>query len=888
MNLLSNLKTEYSPSTWMTDLSYFLAPLKLHLLSLPSTHNSGIDKKAVSGIEEGWTACQNDTFLFQLLQGARVLDIRLKHGIEGIFFSHNGALSKRTISRLIDDCNNFFRQDYATKKNEIVILNFHDFDSFTERDYLDVFQQLINGFTGTNGTVKILPRAARHLTLAEIQSNYPGCNIIIAAYQFGIHPECWNNIPHYKIGKEAPSINELDAFIDKHTIELYKPDMWSLQVINTSTTYGPLNLSGYTNNKLQPDKKTLIHSNIVNVDFFEKTPIVFFCIQANIHKGERALDKTPPSPPEFDHAFYVRPWMTCFFSFKESTDNYAVTHHTYTIDDGQEVKIENQYTELQKIELKLMPDTCYKLKVYGVDFAGNYSAPLIHTLRTSDPLTVEEKPVTPGITGTQRYDKFACAIYWAQGQRVDCFEVQVFEEMGIVDGVPIREPLQTKIVSRWANGTYFENLPSYDAYQIAVRAINSYEIYGDYSIRRVEAYRPITSPPTAPSKLQYTYNPVTQTVYISYIEGEARSGTVFHTLLIETRIELHQETIYGSNFTFPLPLSLDFTLTLYCTDQDNNQSTAVYLTGNTRENGGYTPEPIGYQKVTRESLTSGSTTWSGSRDIVKYKIHLYDTQDVEDGTANREGTIIGPPINEVFYSGSELKYTFYDLTPQKPYHVFVWGVNAYGTEGWRSYTNNTFMHAEHNSDQENPTPPLHLTATYSTRNGNLLVFFNLSSDNVGIDHYIVNINGVETRKIAYPLLRFHTLTHPLKKNIPYTVSVYAVDMSGNRSSTVDVSGDTSDKDTQNLPPTNSYVGLAQRKDDNTAQLTWTYIHHARYIIVMYYLVKENEEIQLPLIHIPGHFTGVDLRNIQPDKKYKVAVVGVNSYGALGQPRFITF
>ena len=81
MNLLSDLKADCSPSTWMTDLSYFLAPLKLHLLSLPSTHNSGMDKKTVSGIEEGWTACQNDTFLFQLLQGARVLDVRLKHGI---------------------------------------------------------------------------------------------------------------------------------------------------------------------------------------------------------------------------------------------------------------------------------------------------------------------------------------------------------------------------------------------------------------------------------------------------------------------------------------------------------------------------------------------------------------------------------------------------------------------------------------------------------------------------------------------------------------------------------------------------------------------------------------------------------------------------------------
>lgn len=92
-------------------------------------------------------------------------------------------------------------------------------------------------------------------------------------------------------------MNELDAFIDKHTIELFKPDMWSLQVTNTSATYAPLNLSGFTNNKLHPDEKTLINSNIVNVDFLEKTPIVFNCIQANIYKGERARDTTPPPLP---------------------------------------------------------------------------------------------------------------------------------------------------------------------------------------------------------------------------------------------------------------------------------------------------------------------------------------------------------------------------------------------------------------------------------------------------------------------------------------------------------------------------------------------------------------------------------------------------------------
>lgn len=109
-------KTEYTLSTWMTDLSHIIAPLKLNIMSLPSTHNAGMDKKATSGIEEGWIACQNDTFLFQLSNGIRVFDIRLKHAIEGIFFSHNGWTSTRTISKLIADCNQFFNVDYASKK----------------------------------------------------------------------------------------------------------------------------------------------------------------------------------------------------------------------------------------------------------------------------------------------------------------------------------------------------------------------------------------------------------------------------------------------------------------------------------------------------------------------------------------------------------------------------------------------------------------------------------------------------------------------------------------------------------------------------------------------------------------------------------------------------
>ena len=173
-------------------------------------------------------------------------------------------------------------------------------------------------------------------------------------------------------------------------------------------------------------------------------------------------------------------------------------------------------------------------------------------------------------------------------------------------------------------------------------------------------------------------------------------------------------------------------------------------------------------------------------------------------------------------------------------------------------------------------------------NGNLLVFFNLSSDNNKVDHYIVTINDSVIRKNASPILGFHSITHPLQRNIPYTVSVYAVDPDNNRSSVVSIHGTTSDEDTQDSPPTDSYVLQAKRTENNTAQLTWGYIHNARYLCIAYYLITENGEIAQPLVHTAGKSIGVDLHNIQPDKKYKVAVIGVNSYGNTGTLKFIEF
>ncbi|MQT71377.1 hypothetical protein GHO43_25655, partial [Pseudomonas sp. FSL R10-0071] len=78
---------DYNLSTWMTDLGIKLDKLKPHQLTLPSTHNAGMDKKGIGGPVEGWIACQNDTFPFQIAQGARVFDLRVNARV------YNGTLS---------------------------------------------------------------------------------------------------------------------------------------------------------------------------------------------------------------------------------------------------------------------------------------------------------------------------------------------------------------------------------------------------------------------------------------------------------------------------------------------------------------------------------------------------------------------------------------------------------------------------------------------------------------------------------------------------------------------------------------------------------------------------------------------------------------------------
>ena len=884
MKKSSNRTPKYNLSTWMTDLGRDLDGLKLHQLTLPSTHNAGMDKKGIDGVEEGWIACQNDTFSFQLAQGVRVFDLRFVAEVIStlttFYFHHNGRKSKRTLESLLGDFTRFIKDNYESKKNEILILNFHELTSFQEgetNDYTYFLSRLKSVFSGVAGNPKILPRQAGNLTLGEIRTQYPGYNIILASNKLGSDPLVWDDIPHDWIGQDYPSEQEIDIFIDKNTIESYKQKLRSLQVVRYEFLYGAIHMGDYINEKFKPNSKALINSNIINVDFFESSSIVPYCISANQFKADRLNDKVPPSQPTLHDTFWHGSWKTYFVEFNESTDNFGVDHYLYTLNGGEENKFNNQYTHRQRLELKLAPDAEYELKLYAVDMAGNRSEPMVKTLKAFDQPTGPGKPTSPTIEFTERTDKYTCGVLFQPSHyNVDHHVIEVYAENAIVDGNPVGKPVLSTTNSRWASGTLFDNLPNYDAYQIVVYAVNSFDLRSDYSIKRVAGYIPTNIPPTAPSNLKTAYDPINQQLKVTFTGGEAHVGIATHTLIVKTDIENNYEPFYSDN-TVQIDRSLDYTLTLYATDQDDNQSVSITLTGNTKENGQYSPTDIREQTVLRKELTIGSTTWKGDINIAQYKIHLYDTKDVEGGESGEDGKIIGEPLQEVFYSGSELTYTFENLIPLKEYYVFVWGINAYGTEGGRAYnTNYTFMHGDPAWDQEYPTVPSNLLAIYTTWSGYLSVTWNASSDNFGIDHYVLIINDTHELEIrgnetTGNYLRFVKLD----KNIDYSVNVYAVDINGNRSRTAWYSGDTSDKDTdKDLPNTPQIAEIARGLDDSVF-ITWVYVHGAAFIQVE---IQEEEggDNKQTVIALGGHIS-IQLWNIRPDRYYTVTVSAVNSY-----------
>lgn len=115
----------YQANTWMSDLHPYIKNLRLSELSLPGSHNAGMDKEIE--YSDSYNYCQDYKILAQLSSGIRVLDLRFKYGggspggYGNKLYTFYDVKSGRKLDEIIRDVIEFL----SNNTGEIVILAIH-------------------------------------------------------------------------------------------------------------------------------------------------------------------------------------------------------------------------------------------------------------------------------------------------------------------------------------------------------------------------------------------------------------------------------------------------------------------------------------------------------------------------------------------------------------------------------------------------------------------------------------------------------------------------------------------------------------------------------------------------------------------------------------------
>lgn len=273
----------YQRKSWMGDLRSSIGNKKLWQLSLPGTHNAGMDRYA--SYSNSYITCQYDTFWYHLESGIRVLDIRLKYfagySNTGLRFRHTHTQeSGRTLSVMMNAVREFLQKN----PTEIVILDIHEL--LTQRGTPVPFQELHNYFVSEFGSM-LIPRAAVNMTLNEIKTNYPRGGIVLAA-PVGLstlNPTLiWSQINHRWAGTDLVNTSQLYRHIE--SVMRNPPAagaLWSMSATCYSI-WGVQNIGSELNKWYPIGSEWQRKSNIINVDFFNDSEIVRNCIESNLRK----------------------------------------------------------------------------------------------------------------------------------------------------------------------------------------------------------------------------------------------------------------------------------------------------------------------------------------------------------------------------------------------------------------------------------------------------------------------------------------------------------------------------------------------------------------------------------------------------------------------------
>ncbi|MGH8350139.1 MAG: phospholipase [Pseudomonas sp.] len=275
---MTDSKTGFlNKQTWMSN-TLEIDKLKLTDVVWPCAHNCGMDKKAPNPnvVLGHWTICQNDTFSWQLDNGARAFDIRLGYSAgttrSGFYFHHNGFRSHRVLDDLIDAVLLFLDRN----PDEFIVLDFHQlgdgnkpFDRKRLNDWLirRLGQRAVLPGDGFR-TVGELKRASRHRRV-----------IIAAPALSDLDDACfWRRIPHKWRDETFTAPAELQRFIAQTLEEVPSETfLWSLSATTYSLLGGPANIKRHINDWFDTTRGWVTRCSLISTDFFDESEIVRYC-----------------------------------------------------------------------------------------------------------------------------------------------------------------------------------------------------------------------------------------------------------------------------------------------------------------------------------------------------------------------------------------------------------------------------------------------------------------------------------------------------------------------------------------------------------------------------------------------------------------------------------
>ncbi|MEZ1314780.1 phospholipase [Pseudomonas fluorescens] len=273
--------------TWMSHVPD-IDKLRLTDIIWPGAHNAGMDKKAPNHevVFGNWATCQNDSFAWQLDNGARALDLRLgfKQARDQpiFYFHHNGHQSHRVLDDLIEAVLNFLERN----SDEFIVLDFHQLGDNKPFDSVQLGEVLLRRLghraISCYDAVK---------TVGELKEASALRRIVMAAPPlFGLDGEYfWPRIPHKWSGKPFTDTEQLHRHIT-NTLQdaYYERFLWSLSATSYTFLGGPQHIKTQINDWFNSSGEWILRCSIINTDFFDESQIVRYCWSATAEKALEA------------------------------------------------------------------------------------------------------------------------------------------------------------------------------------------------------------------------------------------------------------------------------------------------------------------------------------------------------------------------------------------------------------------------------------------------------------------------------------------------------------------------------------------------------------------------------------------------------------------------